>query len=656
MNIAVPYLWLCDHLETSVSPGDMQRLLSLSGPSIEHIEEKSGDKVFDIEVTTNRMDMASVHGIAREAAIILSHAGKTSTLKHLQQYKPKKHEIISDTRKFPITIKNNEKLCSRITCIILNVTIGQSPAWLKTRLEQVGIRSLNNVIDVTNYVMTELGQPTHAFDADLVGKKLVIRESKKGEKLTTLDGKTHRLQRGDIVADNGKGELIDLIGIMGTANSVVNNETQRVLFFIEHADPKRIRRTSMGLAVRTNAAQLNEKMIDPNLVMDALLRGITLFQEVADAKLESPILDIYPQPIVEHVIMLPQALVQRYLGIDIPANTQAQILKGLGCKVVSEKTGFSVTIPTFRPDLEIPVDLVEEIARIYGYHNLPSELMDTRIPTHYPEETNFTMEYDVKQFLATLGWQEVYTYSAVSKKLADQSGYSTEEHLKLQNPLNDDHVYLRRSMVPSHEEIIENNRQVSPLSIFELANVYIPRTHNLPDESLCLTLTSTLPYRVVKGHVEALLRHLYIPADTVRYKQNGDRRAEILVKGKYIGTLIVEKNSHVVAEFVWKALLAMAKSYPFYQPISQFSPIIEDMTFTLAEKTQVGEVIETLKKLDGHIQSVEMKDVFHQNVTFTIIYHAANTQMTTQDIEPIRRKIAHTLQNKYKAKHIGRLE
>lgn len=656
MNIAVPYLWLCDHLETSVSPEDMQRLLSLSGPSIERIEEKHGDKVFDIEVTTNRMDMASVRGVAREGASILSHAGKTSTLKHLQQYKPKKREVTTEAKKFPIIIKNDPKLCSRITCVILNVNIGQSPTWLKTRLEQVGIRSLNNVIDVTNYVMTELGQPTHAFDADLVGKKLVIRESKKGEKLTTLDGKTHTLQRGDIVADNGKGELIDLIGIMGTANSVVNNNTRRILFFIEHADPKRIRKTSMRLAIRTNAAQLNEKMIDPNLVMDTLLRGITLFQEVAGAKLESPILDIYPKPIAEQVIMLPLALVRRYLGIDIPANTQAQILKSLGCKVVSEKTGFSVTIPTFRPDLEIPVDLVEEIARIYGYHNLPSELMDTRIPTHYPEDTNFTMEYGVKQFLATLGWQEVYTYSAVSKILADQSGYSAKEHVKLQNPLNDDHVYLRRSLVPSHEEIIEHNRQVLPLSIFELANVYIPRTRDLPEESLRLTLTSTLSYRIVKGHVEALLRHLYIPANTVEYKQNGDRHAEILVKGTYVGTLIVEKNGHVVAEFVWKALLAMAKSYPFYQPISQFSPIIEDMTFTLPANTQIGKVTETLKKLDGRIQSVEMKDIFHQNVTFTIVYHAAGIQLTTEDIEPVRKKIAFHLQNTYKAKHIGRLE
>ncbi|MEK7458258.1 MAG: phenylalanine--tRNA ligase subunit beta, partial [Patescibacteria group bacterium] len=650
-----PYLWLCDHLETSVSPEDMQRLLSLSGPSVERIEQKHGDNVFDIEVTTNRMDTASVRGIAREAAIILSHAGKTSTLKHLQQYKPKKREVISDTKKFPITIKNSQTLCSRITCVVLHVKIGQSPTWLKTRLEQVGIRSLNNVIDVTNYVMTELGQPTHAFDVDRLGKKMVIRESKKGEKLTTLDGKTHTLQRGDIVADNGKGELIDLIGIMGTANSVVNNETQRVLFFIEHADPKRIRKTSMGLAIRTNAAQLNEKMIDLNLVMDALLRGITLFQEVADAKLESPILDLYPKPITEHVIMLPLAVVQRYLGIDIPVNTQAQILKGLGCKVVSEKTGFSVTTPTFRPDLVIPVDLVEEIARIYGYHNLPSQLMDTRIPTNYPEDTNFIMEYDVKHFLATLGWQEVYTYSAVSKRLADQSGYSTKDHLKLQNPLNDDHVYLRRSLVPSHEEVIENNPHVLPLSVFELANVYIPRTHDLPEESLRLTLTSTLPYRVVKGHVEVSLRHLYIPADTVEYKQIGDRHAEILVKGKYVGALLVEKNGHVVAEFVWKALLAMAKSYPYYHPISQFSPIIEDMTFTLVEKKNVGKVIETLMKLDKNIHSVEMRDVFHQNVTFTIIYHAMNLQMTTQDIEPIRKKIALTLQNKFKAKHVGKL-
>ncbi|MBI5151826.1 MAG: phenylalanine--tRNA ligase subunit beta [Candidatus Pacebacteria bacterium] len=653
MNIYVPHFWLADHLETDVSPEDLQKHLSLRGPSIERIEDKFGDRVYEIEITTNRMDTASVRGVAREASVILPQAHIPAKLKSLKMFKPGTRQITHDPQDFPLNIQVDHKLCPRVTCVILRVKKGQSPTWLSTRLEQVGIRSLDNIIDITNYVMTEIGQPTHAFDADRVGKTLVIRPSKKGEMLVTLDGKRHTLPGGDIVIDNGKGEITDLIGIMGTANSVVQQDTTRILFFIEHADPARIRKTSMGLAIRTNAAQLNEKMLDPNLVMDALLRGIALFQEVADAELESPILDLYPQPVQEQVISFPLAKTHEYLGIDISSKVQKNILEGLGCQITHKKDVFSITVPTFRPDLEIPVDIVEEIARIYGYHNLPSTLMDTRLPTAYPEDTNFTLEHDMKQFLAALGWQEVYTYSAVSKNLAEQSGKSAEKHIKLQNQLNDDHVYLRQSLVPSHEEIIANNRHLQDLSLFELANVYIPREKDLPLEDLRLTLTSTLPYRVVKGHGEALLAHLFIPTSLTEWKQTDDRHAEILVDGKQIGS-IIHGNGHTVVGFVWKALLRVAQTHPTYTPISPYSPIVEDLTFTIPDGARVGDIVRELQHLHIIIQSVDVKDMYKKNVTFSIKYLRTDQQIATGDVEPVRKQIVQYMIDK-KAKLIGEI-
>lgn len=653
MNIFVPYLWLKEHLDTEISPEEMQRIVSLSGPSIERIEEKSGDKVFDIEVTTNRMDSASIRGVAREAAVILETASKKASLKPLKTYKAE--NVITNATEFPIKITNDPNLCPRVTCVLLSVKIKQSPEWLKTRLEQVGIRSLNNVIDITNYVMSEIGQPTHAFDADRLGNTMMIRASQKGEKLITLDGKTHTLAGGDIVIDNGKGELTDLIGIMGTANSVVQDNTTRVLFFIEHADSVRIRKTSMGLAIRTNAAQLNEKMLDPNLVMEAMLRGIALFQEVAEAKVESPILDLYAEPVKPGTIMLPLELVRNYLGIELASEKQQDILEGLGCTVIQNGKTFEVTIPTFRPDLEIPVDLVEEIARIYGYHNLPSTLMDTRLPTAYPQDTNFSLENDVKHFLADLGWQEVYTYSAVSKELAEQSGKSLETHLKLQNPLNDEHVYLRQSLVPSLEEVIVKNKQLPSLSVFELANVYIPREKDLPDEQLRLSLVSTQPFRVVKGQVEALLAHLFIAERAIEFKQNGDRHAEILIHGEQVGAIVHVSNDHTAAGFLWKSLLKHARRHPTYESISQFSPIIEDMTFTLPEKTQVGEVVKTMYSANPLIQHVEVKDVYKQNVTFTITYLDREKQISTEHVGPLRKTLIETLKQQFNASFVGAL-
>jgi phenylalanyl-tRNA synthetase beta chain len=655
MNILVPVQWLKDHVKTTASPEEMQRLLSLSGPSVERIHEEKNDKVMEIEVTTNRMDTASIRGIAREAAVILKQAGKGALLQPIATYQPKTGEVISNPNHFPIHIKNDPKLCSRVTCVVLNVKKKNSPTWMKERLEQVGIRSLNNLIDVTNYVMTELGQPAHAFDADRLGNTMIIREAKKGETLVTLDDKEHTMIGGEIVVDNGKGELTDLIGIMGTANSVVTDDTTRILFFIEHSDPMHIRKASMGHAIRTNAAQLNEKMIDPNLVMEALLRGISLYQEVAEAVVASPILDLYPDPIKPHTIHLPFAKTETYLGLKLPTHQQTQILKDLGCDVAEGKEGLRVTVLTLRPDLEIPVDLVEEIARIYGYHNLPSALMDTPIPTIYPEDTDFALEHRVKQFLANIGWQEVYTYSAVSETLALQSGASLDQHLKLQNPLNDDHVYLRRTLVPSHLEVIQSNTHLKQLSIFELANVYLPKAKDLPEESLRLTLTSTKPMREVKGDVEALFDQLYIPKDSIRFKQDGDTHAEVWVGKTMVGSLIAEPVRKVtIAGFAWKQLLKVAQTHPTYQPISQYSPIIEDMTFTISERVHIGDIVKSMKTLDPLVQSVEVKSVFNQNVSFTVKYHSKTKQVATEDVEPVRGKLKKLVVERYKAVLVGK--
>lgn len=656
MNILVPYSWLKDHLKTNVSAEELQRLLSLSGPSVERIEKVQGDDVFEIEVTTNRMDSASIRGIAREASVILPQATQKAELLHIPSYVPKKDELSHDSTQFPIHITNDEVLCPRVTCVILNVKTKASPKWMQTRLEQVGIRSLNNLIDVTNYVMTEIGQPTHVFDADRLGHTMIIRESKKGETLVTLDDKKHTLLGGDIVVDNGKGELVDLIGIMGTANSVVTNNTKRILFFIEHANPIRIRKTSMGLAIRTNAAQLNEKMLDPNLVMDAMLRGIALFQEVADATLESPILDLYAHPVLPKTIELSQKKTETYLGISLPIQTQVDILKGLGCEVVKKSETLHVTVPTLRPDLEIPVDLVEEIARMYGYHNLPSTLMDTRLPMSYPKETNFALEHDVKQFLANIGWQEVYTYSAVSADLAQQSGVLVEKHLTLANPLNDEHVYMRQSLVPSHIEVIEKNKHLSSVSIFELANVYIPHAQDLPDESLCLTMTSNDAFRKVKGSVESLLAHLFIPTDNISFLEYGEHHAKILVEKKQIGTLIFEPGrSLTIAEFVWKELLHIAKKHPTYRPISQFSPILEDLTFTLPHGVKVGEILFTVKNLHPSIRTVVVKDVYKHNVTLSVQYLLEDKQMTGDNVIPVRKKIVDVVKQQWGGSIVGNI-
>src|SRR5260221_6292546 len=212
----------------------------------------------------------------------------------------------------------------------MEVTKKESPQFMKERLEAANIRSLNNLIDVTNYVMLEIGHPAHAFDYDrLKNHTLIIRESKKGEQIVTLDKKRHTLPGGDIVADNGTGEIVDLLGIMGTDNSVITNDTKRILFFFDNNDPWRIRKTSMGLAIRTEAAALNEKGIDPELAEVALFRGIELYEKHADAKIISDILDIYVDKPKKHTITVDNAFIQRLIGVDMPLKQSVTILESL---------------------------------------------------------------------------------------------------------------------------------------------------------------------------------------------------------------------------------------------------------------------------------------------------------------------------------------
>lgn len=271
MDIKILDSHLREYLDTKAKPADIARCLSLSSASIERVEELGKDYVYSVEITTNRPDMVSVYGLAREAAAVLPHFGFDAKLIPLKLPK-----VVCETKdKQTVKVVNDDTLVRRVMGVVMDVAKGESPDYIKERLEAAGIRSLNSLIDVTNYVMLEIGHPTHVFDYDrLTTKKLIIRPSKKGEKVVTLDKKEHILQGGDIVADNGEGEIVDLLGVMGTANSVVTDSTKRILFFLDNNDPWKIRKTSMGLAIRTEAAALNEKGIDPELAATALSRGV----------------------------------------------------------------------------------------------------------------------------------------------------------------------------------------------------------------------------------------------------------------------------------------------------------------------------------------------------------------------------------------------
>ena len=487
-----------------------------------------------------------------------------------------------------------------------------------------------------------------------------------GPPFTTLDGQTYTTVGGEVVFENEEGHIIDLPSIKGTLNTAVDDQTQNLLFFIESLDPTKVRFASMTHSIRTVAAQLLEKNVDPELIPEVLARGVDLYQELCGAKVASEVFDEYVAERTLSPVKLPLSRLTDYLGLTLRTQQIETILTDLGCQVTITGSELIATPPSFRPDLTIPADIIEEIARIYGYHNLPSQLMATPIPVTKPENVNFALETQIKHFLSDIGWQEVYTYSLVSQSLAEQSGLAITEHLKLQNPLTDDRVYLRRSLIPSLSEVLDHNSQPTQVSVFEIANCYTPQEGNLPLEQLELTLVSNRPYRVVKGAIEVLLSKFHLTSIIVQpddrpeagFSQSGQlviagnnptADQEKIILGK-IGTLA---SGRVAVVIPLSRLLATAKTHPTYQPLPKTAAVIEDLTFTLPEQTLAGNVITTIRQTSQLITSVELHDVYQRNFTFTITYLNPRQNLTKEAVEPIRKQITERITQKFGGQLVG---
>lgn len=658
MNILIPHQWLLEHLNTSASPDEIQEKVSLCGPSVERIYDRVGDKVYDIEVTTNRVDSMSVRGIAREVAVILEQFGVKATLKPLNLTKP---TIATNTLPLP-KISGHDQYCKRVMAVVLsNVDRAATPDWMAKRLEQIEINVHDAVIDISNYITHDLGHPCHAFDYDKVmtlGGEIIITEAKAGEKFTTLDGVSYETVGGEVVFKNPAGEIIDLPAIKGTANSSISAETKNVMLWIESLDAKKVRFASMTHAIRTVAAQLNEKNVDPNLAEIVMLRGIELYQQLCNATVASEIYDQFPGQKTLEPVTIKLSTIDQYLGLNLETTTIVDILEQLECQVEQTSDNLTVTPPSFRPDITIPADIVEEIARIYGYHKLPSTLMATPIPTDKPTDTDYVIENRIKRFLAAIGWQELYTYSMVSEAIALQSGLKLEEHVKIQNPLTDDRVYMRRSLLPSLEEVLDTNQQPE-FSVFELAMIYQPVRNNIPQQTLQLSMVSSQKYRNVKGMLESLLQQFFVTADYIADKTNlapFTQQATIMIGSTKLGQIGVLPSGKVAVNIAMTELLKVAKTHPTYQPLPKTGFISEDLTFTLPEKTAIGDVIAAVAMVNPFLSQVNLKDQYQQNYTFSMVYHDPETNITAEIVAPMRAQVVATVESQFGAKLVGELQ
>ena len=640
MDIKISHDWLLDYLKTNAKPEKIAYALSLCGPSVEKIDYING--VYNMEITTNRIDLAGVYGVAREASAILPEFNiKCNFIQIVTKLNIPKAKKVNY-----LQAKVDPSLCLRFMAVkISGVKLAPSPNYIQKRLTNIGVRPINNVVDISNYIMHALGQPVHTFDYDKIkGAKMILRSSKRGEDITTLDGKKHSLPGGDIVIEDGNGRLIDLAGVMGGKNSAIDEGTTNVLLFVQTYNPFAIRKTSMSLSHRTEAASIFEKGLDTELVEPAMNMAIELFVKLTHGKPESKVLDIYPNPYKQKVIYMSKDFLSTRLGVVLSKEIISKYLEGLGFKTKWSLDTLSAYVPSFRSaDINIPEDILEEVARIYGYHNIPSKLMKGGIPQASFEDT-FKFENQLKDILTGCGGNEIYSLSLVPVN------YVEANSLEIRNPLGTDTAYLRSSLKPSLiSAAYENKGWGSPFHIFEISNVYLPVKGDLPKEKMILAgIFSDYEYRQSKGIIETLLTRLNINAGFISEDGAGfkpSQRIKITHQKSVIGEFGVFENNFIYYEFEVDTLRKF-KKVSSYTPLPKYPAQIEDINLTLPYKTKVGEILSLIQSF-RNVSDAKLFDIYKDKYTFRIWFQNPSKTLTDAEVSDIRKSLLKAIESKF---------
>lgn len=621
MNILIPHSWLKDYIDCDLSPQEIAKELSLHAFSVEKITEtKDNDFIYEIEITPNRGDALSVIGIAREIKAILKQQGKNIQWKEPSVSIPK----ITNTNDILEVKIENSSLVPRFSAIVLdNIEIKDSPEFIKKRLEKIGIRAINNVVDITNYFMFDKGQPMHSFDYDKIKNHLmIVRESKKGEKITTLDNVERILPEGIIVVEDGEQRLIDLCGIMGAKNSETDENTKKVLLFVQGYDPVRIRKASMSLGHRTDAALRVEKGIDYGGIIPSLWEAVNMISRYAGGKISSNLIDIVNTDFPTKIVPIDYKKINKIAGVEIDNKFIDSALENLGFTIKNS----SVEIPSWRyNDIDIAEDLAEEVIRLYGYSNIPDQLPIGEIPNIIFNQM-FYWENFVKTYLKYQGFFECYTYSSTTKKNA------LENAIKITNPLSEELEYLRQSLTPQLTDVIDKNQGYSDaIKIFELASVYIPNNNDLPKQPQKLSMVvKNVDYLIFKGIIEGLFFEMGIAQ---------------------IPELKIEKiKNYLAVELDFEQIANQAVKSRTYTPITTFNSIKEDLTFIIAPDVQYPQIENEILNSDHRISKLVFKDIYKNYLTLSIEYLDRQKQISSEDTKTIREIIFKNLEGKLNIK------
>lgn len=624
----VPLSWLKEYVDITLKPEELGERLTEVGLGTEKITKVDDDTIFEFEVTPNRPDWLSIIGIAREIAAIEGKSIKYPRLKaNFRGSTPKEVQ--------PLVIKTDFEINPRFTAIIISgVTVKGSPKWFKERLLKINQRSINNIVDITNYVMFELGNPLHAFDYDKIkGQLMRVHKTKGGEVFKSVDGITYHLPKGAVVISDEE-KIIDLCGIKGGFNSATFEETKTIIIRVPVENPILIRRASQSLGLRSDASSIFERGVNAGATVEALTRCVNLVLELAGGEIASNLYDLKKSDFLPWKLKLRLERLNKMLGIEIKEPKVLQIMKNLNLSPKKLAKGVIQTaIPTYRNDLKIEEDLIEEVARLYGYNNFPKTIPVGEIPTKpIPYYKSYELEHRVKQILTSCSFSEIYSYSLISESDLINIGINPEKSLRVDNPVSREFEYLRPTLkINLIKALRQNKPNSSQVNLFELGKTYLGKTlDNITEDYMLSAISNEKNFFEIKGILERLFQELGInmnPASTI----------EVLDEGVFF-------------ELNFSQILVKAKPQKTFIPIPKYPPVIEDLAIVADENVKTGALLEEIKKQSSLITEVSLLDQFKNSRTFHIVYQHKERNLTIEEVGKIREKIIKALAEKFKAK------
>ena len=623
------------------------------------------DTVFEYEITNNRVDCYSILGVAREAAATFNKDFVMPPVKKVGN-----SEDVNDYVKVDVQATD---LCSRYTArLVRNIKLAPSPEWMQRRLAASGIRPINNIVDITNYVMEEYGQPMHAYDYDtLAGGKIIVRRAEEGEEFVTLDGQTRKLDPSILMICDAE-KSVGVAGIMGGENSKITDDVKTMLFEAACFDGTNIRLSAKKIGMRTEASGKFEKGLDPNLASEAIDRACQLIEELGAGEVVGGMIDVYPQKNVEKRIKFEPDKINKLLGIDISAEEMLGYLKKIEL-VYNEETN-ELIIPTFRQDLECGADIAEEVARFYGYANIPTTLPSGEATTG---KLSFKMGIEgvARDIAEFSGFSQGMTYSFESPKVFDKLLLPEDSPLRkaivISNPLGEDFSIMRTTSLNGMLTSLSTNynRRNKNVKLYELGNIYLPKSlplTELPDERMQFTLGfyGDGDFFSMKGVVEEFLEKVgmrnkpeYNPDAGKTFLHPG-RQADIVYDGEVIGYLgevhpdVLDIYS--IGEKAYIAVIDMphiVEKATFdrkYEGIAKFPAVTRDISMVMDKSVLVGTVEDIIEKRGGKlVESYKLFDIYEgsqiksgfKSVAYSISFRAKDRTLEDKDINPIMENI-----------------